>query len=307
MRTACILALLALWSFGVTGAFADDPKREAEEEIRQAFEEADREVEDESKEATGEIDEAEEEAIGEIDEATAEAKREGSTPEAIDEAMDEMKEAVKEAMVEAREAVEEIRREAVEAVEETRHESNEAIEEFKEEACEGDRGGGGALTVQILGFDTDPFADLNNKEADLKGKLFDFDKRILAMIGGIGYYDVGNGARVGMAGAVGYKYYVSDVYTTVDTNNVSLDSAAILRIWPAYLGFNFEKAFKLNKVTLFMGGLFGGGVYVMHKKFEDRTNPSAFINLQSDTTQEDTDDDRGSLGFATFMAWDFRL
>ncbi len=299
------LAAFLLVTLAQSG-FCAGPKEEAQEEIRQAFEEAEGEIAEEASEAQKEIKETEAEALQEIDEAVSEAKREGSTREAIDEAMREMKESVKEAMSEAREAVQEIRQESKEDVAEARHEAAEAIEDCKKEACKEGKGGGGALTVQILALDTDPFIDLNEREADLKAKRFDFDKRTIAMIGGLGYYDVGGGTRVGVAGGLGYKYYVSDVFTTVDTVDtivISADSAALLRIWPAYLGFNFEKAFIFDKITLFVGGLFGGGAYIMHKKLEDRTNLSAFVDISSDST-ESSEDEYGSLGFATFMAWD---
>ena len=301
--TASIAVLLAPMS-----ALGENPKEEAEKEIEEAFKEAEREIEEESEEAQQEIREAEEEANREIDQAAQDAKMENEGQESIDEAMTEVKEVVKEAMREANEAVNELKHEAREAINEAKYEASEAVEECSEE--EKHKGGGGAFTVTLMRFDTDPFVELNKKEADLRGKVFDFDKRTMAMIGGLGYYDVGSGVRVGVGGSVGYKQYVSDVYTTIDTISDSTgttisayDSAALLRIWPLFLGFNFEKAFYVGKVTFFMGGMLGGGLHIVYKDFEDRTNPSAFITVSSDSS-DNADDELGSLGAATYMAWD---
>jgi hypothetical protein len=299
MLAAAVLALVPMSAFG------ENAKEEAEEEIRKAFEEAEMEIEEEAEEAHEEIERAAQEAHEEIEQAAEEAKADNEGQQAIDEAMNEVKEVVKEAMREANGAVDEIKQEASEAIIEAREEAREAVEECKE--GQDDKGGGGAFSVTFLRFDTGPFEKLNKKESDLMGKIFDFDKRTMVMIGGLGYYDVGGGTRVGVGGSVGYKMYVSDVYTTIDTvagtNVVAADSAALLRIWPAYLGFNFEKAFFLNKVTIFMGGLFGGGVYIVYKDFEDRSNPSAFIDISSDSSSS-SDEEFGGLGAATFMACD---
>ena len=175
-----------------------------------------------------------------------------------------------------------------------------------DDCCENNRSGSGGFAPQVLWLDEAFMQKIKNFEPDLKDRQFAFDRNYSFQIGGIGYSDVKKtGLRVGGGWWAGYKKYESDEFTRVlpDTSSgdsIRYDAIIALRVIPIYGGFVAEKAFQFPGWNVFAGGLFGGGVYLMHKQV-----------LKSDDIFVSTDNDslnwrkeNNAIAVAPFIAGD---
>jgi hypothetical protein len=167
------------------------------------------------------------------------------------------------------------------------------------------RGGAGMFTAQISWLNTEPLQKLNRLADDLN-KDFDFTNNALPVLGMAGYYDIGNGLRTGGGIWAGYKSFQSETYTGLSpTDSTRLDSAAMLRVVPAWVGFNLEKTIGLPGVDLALGGMLGGGTYMAHRQFYEVDGGDFFVSVEDDSlTEEEFEEDYGAFAFAPFVAWD---
>lgn len=167
-----------------------------------------------------------------------------------------------------------------------------------------DHGGGGALGIQTIWLDLGPFQELVSKESHLKDKSFELDgERATLMLGLLGHHESPTGFRGGMAFWVGYKRLMSDVFPP-DQDTATHDSVSILRIIPAYGGFNFDKVFKFYHTSFTVGGMIGGGAYVVHSRSYDKTLAEAFVPIDDSDSTDDIE--RGAWAVAPFVAWEAR-
>jgi len=160
------------------------------------------------------------------------------------------------------------------------------------------QGGAGVLSMQFMVLDTRPFEDLVQKEPGLKEYAFDFNEKTTPLLGIFGYYDMGYGTRTGLGVWIGYKAF-HGTRSGVMTNET--DSISLMRTIPAHIGFNMEKAFNFNHVSLFAGGMIGGGSYFIHKSIYESNTSSVFIQSEDDFENDNTD---LHWAFAPYITWD---
>jgi hypothetical protein len=184
-----------------------------------------------------------------------------------------------EAAEKARQAPQEAAREALEVAEEARGEA--------QEACEGSGhcGGAGVLTTQLIWFDKNPLRTLAHKDRDLRLRDFDFPREPTVMLGIMGHHESRSGFRGGMSLWAGYNSFESAEYP-VDRDTATHDSITTLRFVPVYGGFNFDKVFHFGRMSLSMGGMLGGGAYLLFMREYDLDESAAFVTVDSDTANE---------------------
>jgi hypothetical protein len=198
--------------------------------------------------------------------------------------------------------------ESAERAEKAREAAETAAEQAREAAidkedCRHD-GGGGGIGVQMVWLSTEPFRQLAKKEHTLRDKTFDFNNNLTPMIGLTGYHESCEGFRGGMALWAGYKTFTSDVYP-VDNDTATHDSVIMLRLIPVLAGFNFDKVFHFARFNMSLGGMLGGGAYIMHMRAYDRTLSDAFVNMNTSDTA-DSHAELGSWAWAPYAAGEVR-
>lgn len=181
----------------------------------------------------------------------------------------------------------------------------EAIEEESDEnCCDKKTRTAGSFGIQMLRLDTDPLVDLAKKERILQGKNFDFEKRLTPMFGFMGHHETRSGFRGGMSAWVGYHKFQSDIFPK-DSDTATHDSIMLLRIFPAYAGFNFDKVFHYYSTSISFGGMLGGGAYILQSKKYDYTMSDVFYEPPSDSIDTlDSDDEMGNWAWAPFTSWE---
>jgi gas vesicle protein len=224
--------------------------------------------------------------------------------EDLKEQIDELREDVQESIADIREDLEESRSELKE-------DCAEAREDIAERSEDGPRhkGASGIITAQFIRIDTDPLAALVKAEKKLQGKSFDFEEvQTAPMIGIMGYYDQGNGVRVGHGLWAGYKRFQSEYYSGLKVDSITgltqtVDSVVLLRVIPIHAGFILEKSFGVGTWNIFAGGMIGGGAEVVVSQFKEADGN---IFLTDDGVEESDHHNDGSIGatVATYCAWD---
>ncbi len=202
------------------------------------------------------------------------------------------------------EEMERANEDAWEAAEEAREAAEDAREAMNEACEDREHGGGGALGVQTVWLDMEPFQNLISKEPHLQDKDFDVqEERATLMLGLLGHHESPTGFRGGMAFWLGYKRLTSDVYP-VDQDTATHDSVTILRIIPAYGGFNFDKVFSYYNTSFSVGSMMGGGAYVLHTRSYDKKLAETFVPVDNRDTTENVE--LGAWAVAPFVAWELR-
>ncbi|MBL8025941.1 MAG: hypothetical protein JNL74_06000 [Fibrobacteres bacterium] len=132
-------------------------------------------------------------------------------------------------------------------------------------------GGAGGWTPLFMVADLKPVQELITKDKALLGKSFDIDRvTLMPGAGGMGYGGLGKGIRIGGGGFSGTSRFTSANW------GLNGDSATSLNVDLSYGGFMLEKAFVNDKFNYIVGGLIGGGAYIVRKNDYKRDEPSAF-------------------------------
>ncbi len=160
--------------------------------------------------------------------------------------------------------------------------------------------GAGVFAPQLLWLDKSLLEDVIEDEEDLKQLDFDLDQSRSFMFGGLGYADRGYGVRIGGGIWGGYRVFDSEKFkrTVIDTGSIPPDTTeedvvTKLRVIPACAGFLIEKAVDVHPVTLFGGGLLGGGVLVIIKNVQEAGG--IFTHVEDDSLYEDGDEVRAAV------------
>ncbi|MBN1984293.1 MAG: hypothetical protein JW795_22400 [Chitinivibrionales bacterium] len=179
-----------------------------------------------------------------------------------------------------------------EKIEETIEQSKEAETERIETVYENQRHPGGAfvLAPQIQFIDNGPIKTICLGEHDLKKRTFHFSGRSGFNLAFLGYYDLGNGFRIGNELAFGYKRFRSDIYSdslfdSLQKKNILVDSMVNLRVIPMHIGLICEKAYYYPFGNVYGGFMAGLATLVVVKNAERLSNGSAFIN-QSEASSD---------------------
>jgi vacuolar-type H+-ATPase subunit H len=231
-------------------------------------------------------------AAQEVRDAAAKAEEE------IAEAAQEAKDQAQVAVEEAKDAADDAKEEAREAAEQAREDAQEALEEKG-------HSGGGILGLQTVWLNTKPFKDLVAKESSLRGKDFDFGSRPMVMLGMGGMHEHPSGYRGGVTIWGGYRSYQSDEFGKVAGDSTTHDSVTVLRVIPAYFGYTMDKAFHFSRFSVNLGGMLGGGAYIVQKKDYDLDESETFVSTNGDGSN-DTQNDYGAWSAAPFFAWEVR-
>jgi hypothetical protein len=162
------------------------------------------------------------------------------------------------------------------------------------------------IMPEMFWLDNGPLSELINKEPSLEDLSFKLHKRnSVFMLGLGGVHDHGYGLRTGFSLHGGYKSFHSENFTG-GTARAPRDSVAMLRLIPAYGGFTFEKAFRFYDMTLSVGTMIGGGIFILNREFYDVEESGAFTKSYEDTSDEDDNEDNSrNWAFAPTFAFDF--
>ncbi len=164
--------------------------------------------------------------------------------------------------------------------------------------------GAGGLSFGVLRLDTSPLEELAARDTLLKNKTFDFEDRNAIQLGLLGYGGPPHTARIGFGGWVAYKQFQSKPFRHANAPDSVSDSISTLHVIIPHAGFLADKAFQMGELNLHVGGLVGGGVYVVINDTYAAQNGSAFRNYESDTTSyEKSNDDQ--LPVAAAPCWMF--
>ncbi len=155
----------------------------------------------------------------------------------------------------------------------------------------------GYSAPSIIMLNMNGIKNLKDMESTLQNKVFPFEENRFFMLGFGGYHESPEGIRVGGMWSAGYRAFQSKKYTTNDTLGIH-DSATILRIIPVYGGLTVDKAIYLGPTSISLGGLIGGGVYIVNKKSYDVSGGDIFTHVNVDTSTSDSSNSQESIDFA---------
>jgi len=178
---------------------------------------------------------------------------------------------------------------------------------YHDRCGEGNRRGG-FFAPQVLFFDSDLPSQIHDHEKELDTLEFDFSNTATFMIGGMGYSETPDGFRTGSGFWIGHKQYQSATFLESDTTDsgavTTREMVTSLRIIPVYTGMLLEKNFDFHYWSMYVGGLVGGGVYIIHRNRVEEGD--LFISDEEfDSDDEDLwDSDRNAFALAPYLAGD---
>jgi len=152
-------------------------------------------------------------------------------------------------------------------------------------------GGGGGPMAGIFAVNIKPFVDLADNVRPLRGNHFPFGSlnyKAFFMNGGMGFFGVGNGLRLGGGGMSGVRHFTG--------KNAAQDSTINLKAQISWGGFLIEKLIAREKYSLTIGGYIGSGS-LKADWVEVDENYSAFSSLNDNSGSGDSAKIKAVFGY----------